>query len=66
MQVVQVSLALLGCVYCVRLGMNVGFLMLRTYLNAGAGPLVVCSVLLSSLSLCARCVVFEYGLISRF
>ena len=38
----------------------------RTYLNAGSGPLVVCSVLLSSLSLCPRCVTYKYGSISRF
>ena len=32
----------------------------------GSGPLVVCSLLLSALSLCLWCVVFEYGPISRF
>ena len=31
-----------------------------------SGPLVVCSLLLSALSLCLWCVVFEYGSISRF
>ena len=41
-------------------------MMLRTCRNAGSGPLVVCPLLLSALSLCLWCVVFEYGLISRF
>ena len=63
---VQVSLALLGCIHRVHLGMNVGFLMLRTYLNAGPGPLVVRSVLLSALLLCLWCVACKYGSISRF
>ena len=31
-----------------------------------SGPLVVCSILLSALSLFSRCIVFEYGPISRF
>ena len=34
--------------------------------SAGVGPLVVCPLVLSALSLCAWCVVFEYGPISRF
>ena len=38
----------------------------RTCQTFGAGPLVVCSLLLSALSLCLWCVGFEYGLISRF
>ena len=41
-------------------------MMLRTCLTSGSGPLVVCFILLSALSLCLWCVVFEYGLISRF
>ena len=65
-QSVQVSPALLGCFCCVHLGMNAGFLILRTYTSAGAGPLVVCPLLLPALSLCPWCVVFEYGSISRF
>ena len=65
-QVVQVSPALLGYLHCVRLGMSVVFRGFRTCLNAGSGPLVVCSLLLSALSLCLWCVVFEYGSISRF
>ena len=35
-------------------------------LEVGCGPLVVCSLLLSALSLCLWCIVFEYALISRF
>ena len=38
----------------------------RTYQTFGSGPLVVCSILLSALSLCLWCVVFECGSISRF
>ena len=34
--------------------------------EVGSGPLVVCSLILSALSLCSWCVVFEYGSISRF
>ena len=34
--------------------------------EVGSGPLVVCSLLLSALSLCLWCVVLEYALISRF
>ena len=62
MQVVQVVPAF----WRVHLGMCVGSLMLRTCLNAGSGPLVVCSLLLSALSLCLWCVGFEYSPISRF
>ena len=40
-----------------------GFRTCRTF---GSGPLVVCSLLLSALSLCPWCVVFECGSISRF
>ena len=58
--------ALLGCIHRVRWCRCVGSLMLRTYTSAGACPLVVCSLLLSSLPLCLWCVVFEYGSISRF
>ena len=65
-QIVQVSPALLGCIYRVHLGMNVGFLMLRTYLNAGPGPLVVRSLLLSALLLCLWRIACKYGSISRF
>ena len=65
-QVVQVSPALLGCIHRVHLGMNVGSLMLRTCLNAGACPLVVCSLLLSALLLCLWCITCKYGSISRF
>ena len=39
---------------------------LQDCLNVGSGPLVVCSLLLSSFSLCLWYVVFEYGSISRF
>ena len=46
--------------------MCAGSLMLRTYTSAGVCPLVVCSLLLSALSLCLWCVAFEYGSISRF
>ena len=42
-----------------------GFRGCRTCLNAGSGPLVVCSVLLSALLLCSRCVAYKYGSISR-
>ena len=34
--------------------------------EVGAGPLVVCSLLLSALSLCLWCVACKYGSISRF
>ena len=34
--------------------------------SAGVCPLVVCSLLLSSFSLCLWCIVLEYALISRF
>ena len=34
--------------------------------EVGSGPLVVCSLLLSALSLCLWCIVLEYALISRF
>ena len=34
--------------------------------EVGSGPLVVCSLFLSALSLCLWCVVLEYALISRF
>ena len=64
--VVQVVPALLGCIHRVHWGMNVGFLMLRTYLNAGSGPLVVCSLILSALLLCSRCIACKYGSVSRF
>ena len=63
---VQVSPALLAYIHRVRLGMNAGFLILRTYTSAGAGPLVVCSLLLSSFSLCLWCVGFEICLYSHF
>ena len=43
-----------------------GSLILRTCLNAGSGPLVVCSLLLSALMLYAWYIVFEIWLISRF
>ena len=38
----------------------------RTCQTFGPGPLVAYSLLLSALSLCPWCVVFEYGSISRF
>ena len=38
----------------------------RTYRNAGAGPLVVCSLLLSALTLCSRCIACEYAFICVF
>ena len=63
---VQVSPALLACLHRARLGMNAGFLILRTYTSAGSGPLVVCSLLLPALSLCLWCVACKYGSISRF
>ena len=44
----------------------VGFRGFRTYLNAGSGPLVVCSLLLFALSLFAWCVACKYAPISRF
>ena len=47
-------------------GRCAGFRGFRTCLNAGSGPLVVCSLFLSSFSLCLWCVVLEYALISRF
>ena len=47
-------------------GRCVGSLGLQDLPEVGSGPLVVCSVLLSALSLCLWCVVFEYGFISRF
>ena len=62
----QVSPALLAYLYCVNLGMRAGSLMLRTCQNAGSGPLVVCSLLLSSFSLCLWCVACKYGSISHF
>ena len=62
----QVSPALLGCIHRVHLGMCAGFLMLRTYTSAGVCPLVVCSLLLSALSLFPWCVACKYGSISRF
>ena len=65
-QSVQVSPALLGCIHRVRLGMCVGFRWCRTCLNAGACPLVVCSLLLSSLLLCLWYVACKYGSVSRF
>ena len=67
MQIVQVSPALLACLYRVHL-VAAGWALwgFRTCQTFGAGPLVVCSVLLSALSLCLWCVVFEYGSISRF
>ena len=34
--------------------------------EVGSGPLVVCSLLLSALSLCLWCVALEYGSISHF
>ena len=34
--------------------------------EVGAGPLVVCSLLLSALSLCLWCIACKYGSISRF
>ena len=34
--------------------------------EVGSGPLVVCSLLSSALSLCLCCVMLEYGSISRF
>ena len=38
----------------------------RTCQTFGSGPLVAYSILLSALSLCLWCVVFEYGFVSRF
>ena len=65
-QIVQVSPALLGCLHRVHLGMCVGSLGFRIYLNAGACHLVVCSLVLSSFSLCPWCVACKYAFISRF
>ena len=42
-QIVQVSPALLGCLYCVRLGICVGSLGFQDLPEVGSGPLVVCS-----------------------
>ena len=57
---------LFACLDCAHLGMCAGSVRLGTYTSAGAGPLVVCPLLLSGLSLCVWRVVFEYGSISRF
>ena len=38
----------------------------RTCLNAGSGPPVVCSILLSAFLLCLRCIACIYALIQRF
>ena len=38
----------------------------RTCRKVRCDPLVVCSLILSALSFCSRCVVFECGSISRF
>ena len=56
----------LPAVYRVHWWQVVGSLILRTCLNAGSGPLVVCSLLLSAFLLCSRCIACKYGSISHF
>ena len=46
-QIVQVSPALLGCIWRVHWCRYAGSLMLKTYTSAGVCPLVVCPLLLS-------------------
>ena len=48
------------------LGICAGSLGIQDLPEFGSGPLVVCSLLLSSFSLCLWCIVLEYALISRF
>ena len=43
-----------------------GSLWLQDLPEVGAGPLVVCSLVLSALLLCSRCVACKYAFISRF
>ena len=56
----------IACLYRVHQCRCAGSLMLRTYTSAGACPLVVCSLLLYSFSLCLWCIACKCGSISRF
>ena len=58
--------ALLACLSSCPLVQVSGSLRIQDLPSVGSGPLVVCSVLLSALSLCLWHIMLEYGSISRF